>query len=64
VILSGTPVGLPAITSSGEAGGHENITTAKNENIVGLKDGVAVLVKDYKLVARVLYEMSRVEVIT
>jgi hypothetical protein len=34
VTLSGTPVGLPAIASSGEAGGHENITIAKNENLI------------------------------
>jgi len=40
------------------SGWPENITTAKNENIVGIKDGVAVLVKVYKLVARVLYEIS------
>ena len=46
------------------SGWHENITTAKNENIVGIKDGVAVLVKVYKLAACILYEISRVEVIT
>ena len=33
------------------------ITTVKNENLIGIKDGVAVLVKDYKLVAVFFFDL-------
>jgi len=39
------------------SGWHENITTAKNKNLIGIKDGVAVLVKDYWLVAIFFFDI-------
>jgi hypothetical protein len=40
------------------SGWHENITTAKNENLICVKDGVAVLVTNFSFCEKNLEKLS------